>query len=399
MTADHADDRPRVLVLGPLDLRRGDISLGLGAPRVRALLALLALSRGQVCAVTSIIDQVWGEDPPATVVNAVQVYVAGLRKSLAPAGLDSCLVTQPPGYRLILPAGSLDLEEFEDAHRRGRQRAEAGDHQGAAAAYRAALDQWRGPALDDLDTAPFAANERTRLEEQRLLAELGWLRALLELGHHEATLPHLEQALSAHPLHENLWSLRATALYLSGRQSDALAALRRARRLLDRELGVQPGPELVEVERQILAHDPHLSPRRRSNGAAGRASAGALAGVAGSGRHDQGSALTHVATSGTTGAALVLPDGSRTTIGRGTTVLGRHADCDVVLDHRDVSRRHARISAGTRAHEVEDLGSTNGTAVNGDLLRPGTAGRRTLGHGDRVEIGPLILRYEAGTPG
>ena len=95
----------------------------------------------------------------------------------------------------------------------------------------------------------------------------------------------------------------------------------------------------------------------------------------------------------------MLPDGTRTTIGRGPTVLGRHAGCDVVLDHRDVSRRHALIRTGVRAHEVEDLGSTNGTAVNGDALPPGTAGRRVLRPGDRVEIGPLILRYEAGTPG
>ncbi len=369
-------DQPRILVLGPLDLRLGNASLPLGAPRARALLALLALAGGRVCPVPSIIDQVWGEDPPATVVNAVQVYVASLRKTLATAGIDSCLITQSPGYRLILPAGTVDVEAFDRAGQEGARLAAAADHDGAAAAYRLALDQWRGPALADLDGAPFVANERTRLEERRLLAQLGWFRSLLAVGHHEASLPHLEETLGANPLHETLWALLATALYQSGRQSEALATMRRARRLLDQELGVEPGPELVEVERQILAHDPRLAPPRL--------------------RRQHRSVVTHVATSGEGGAALVLPDGSRALLRRGTTVLGRHADCDVVLDHRDVSRRHARISAASRAHELEDLGSTNGTAVNGEALDPGTGGRVVLSHGDRVELGPLILRYEAG---
>ena len=372
-------DQPRILVLGPLDLRLGNASLPLGAPRVRALLALLALARGRVCPVSSIIDQVWGQDPPATVVNAVQVYVASLRKTLAPAGIDSCLVTQSPGYRLILPQDTVDVEAFDRAGHEGERLSAAGAHDGAAAAYRFALDQWRGPALADLDGAPFVADERTRLEERRLLVQLGWFRSLLALGHHEAALPHLEETLGANPLHETLWALRATALYQSGRQSEALATMRRARRILDQELGVQPGPELVEVERQILAHDPLLAPPRL--------------------RRPSRSVVTHVATSGEAGAALVLPDGSRALLRRGSTVLGRHADCDVVLDHRDVSRRHAQISGTGRAHELEDLGSTNGTAVNGEGIGPGSGGRVVLSHGDRVELGPLILRYEAGILG
>ncbi len=372
-------DQPRILVLGPLDLRLGSASLPLGAPRARALLALLALAGGRVCPVTSIIDQVWGEDPPATVVNAVQVYVASLRKTLAPAGLDSCLVTQSPGYRLILPDGTVDIDAFDDDCEQGAERSAADDHEGAVAAYRSALDQWRGPALADLDAAPFVATERTRLQERRLMAQLGWFRSLLALGHHEAALPHLEETLAANPLHETLWALRATALYQSGRQSDALATMRRARRILDQELGVGPGPELIEVERQILAHDPRLVPPRL--------------------RRQHRSVVTHVATFGEATAALVLPDGSRAPLRRDSTVLGRHLDCDVVLDHRDVSRRHARISAGNRAHELEDLGSTNGTAVNGETIGPGAGGRVLLAHGDRVELGPLILRYEAGIVG
>lgn len=369
----------RILVLGPLDLRLGSASLGLGAPRQRALLALLALAGGRVCSVPSIIDQLWGDDPPATVVNAVQVYVASLRKTLAPAGLDSCLVTQAPGYRLILPEGALDLESFDAARRKGSAASAGGDHEGAAAAYLTALELWRGPVLADLGSAPFAATERTRLEEERVAALLGWLRALLALGEHEAALPHLETALAAQPLNETLWAMRATALYRGGRQSDALAALRRARRLLSHELGIDPGPGLLEVERQILAQDPGLAPPPT--------------------RRAAGSAVTHPATAGTSGAALVLPDGRRVAIGRQeAVVVGRHAGCEVVLDHRDVSRRHAVIRAVARGHEVEDLRSTNGTAVNGDLLVGGPRGRRALAHGDRVELGPLILRYEAGSP-
>ena len=371
------NDTARILVLGPLDLRVGDASLALGAPRQRALLALLALARGHVKPVTAIIDEVWGEQPPPTVVNAVQVYVASLRKVLAPASLGSSLVTQSPGYRLMLPPGTLDLDDFEAARRSGIEHAARGDHHGAAAAHRTALDHWRGPALADLDGAPFVVTERAMLEELRLSTVLGWVHALLAMGQHDEALPAVERELSQSPLHEALWGLRATALYQAGRQSDALAVLRRARRMLSRELGVDPGPELADVERRILAHDPTLGPTTRRQG---------------------GSALTHVATSATSRASVVLPDGRRVQLPRRPLVLGRHADCEIVLDHRDVSRRHARISTQARGHLVEDLGSTNGTAINGDPL-VADRGARVLRHGDRIEIGPLIVRYEAGAAG
>lgn len=369
-------DRSRLLLLGPVDLRVGDTSLVLGAPRHRALLALLALAAGRVKPVTAIIDELWGDDPPSTVVNVVQVYVASLRKVLAPAGLTASLVTQAPGYRLMLPPGTVDVELFDEDRRAGARREARGDLHGAAAAYRSALDQWRGTALSDLDFAPFVAVERRQLEEARLAAVLGWLRCLTALGMHDEALPAVERELAANPLHEELWGLRATLQYQGGRQSDALTTLRRARRLLSTELGVDPGPGLVEVERRILAQDPTLARVAR--------------------RAPSGSAVTHVATSASGGFAVVLPDGRRLVLGRRGAVVGRHPDCEIVLDHRDVSRTHARITATTRGHTIEDLGSTNGTAVNGERVVPGPEGR-PLSHGDRIEIGPLIVRYEAGS--
>lgn len=367
--------RPRLLLLGPLDLRVGETSLVLGAPRHRALLALLALAGGRVKPVTAIIDELWGEEPPSTVVNVVQVYVASLRKVLAPAGLTSSLVTQAPGYRLMLPPGSLDVEVFDEGRRAGARREAGGDHHGAAAAYRSALDQWRGTALADLDAAPFVAVERRQLDEARLAAVLGWLRCLTAIGVHDEALPAVERELAANPLNEELWGLRATLQYQAGRQSDALTTLRRARRLLSSELGVDPGPGLLDVERRVLAQDPTLARRVT--------------------RPASGSAVTHVATGPSGGAAVVLPDGRRLALGRRGAVVGRHPGCEVVLDHRDVSRTHARIAVTRHGHSIEDLGSTNGTAVNGEPVTPGPEGR-SLSHGDRIEIGPLIVRYEAG---
>ncbi|SDP38568.1 DNA-binding transcriptional activator of the SARP family [Pedococcus dokdonensis] len=369
-------DPARLLLLGPVDLRVGETSLALGAPRHRALLALLALASGRVKPVAAIIDELWGDDPPSTVVNVVQVYVASLRKVLAPAGLTASLVTQAPGYRLMLPPGTLDVELFDRDRAAAARRESRGDHDGAATAYRAALDQWRGTALADLDFAPYVAVERRQLEEARLATLVGWLRCLAALGAHDEALPPVEKELAANPFHEELWGLRATLLYQAGRQSDALTTLRRARRLLATELGVEPGPGLLEVERRVLAQDPELGGRMR--------------------RPPSGSAVTHVATGASAAAAVVLPDGRRLVLGRRGAVVGRHPDCEIVLDHRDVSRTHARIAATSRGHSIEDLGSTNGTAVNGEPVLPGPEGRH-LSHADRIEIGPLIVRYEAGS--
>ncbi len=389
MTSGGTTMTTHVLLLGPVDLRQGESSCPLGAPRQRSLLALLALSQGRLVPVSAIIDGVWGDDPPGSAVNAVQVYVAGLRKALAGAGLADTLLTQAPGYRLALPPGTLDTERHLAWTTQAREHAGAGRPEAAAAAYQQAMSLWRGEAITDID-APFAEHARAHWHEIHEQTRADWLAQLLAAGGHEQAVPALEQAVLAEPYREPLWLMLATALYRCGRQQDALGALRRQRRVLRTELGVDPGPPSLALERQILDHDARIASQQQR--------AGWGVGLRIGGETD----TTHVVRTETTTTGvstlvaglprLVLPDGRRVPLVAEQTVLGRQADCTVVLAHRDVSRRHAQVSATNTGHEVCDLDSTNGTAVNGHPV----TGPSRLAHGDRIELGPVTVRYEIG---
>ncbi len=368
-----------LLLLGPTDLRDGSRSLPLGAPRQRAVLAMLALARGRVVPTAALVDGVWGEDPPTTVLNAIQVYVAGARKCLSGAGLEGALVTQAPGYRLFLPAGALDVDGLERAVEDGDRAGTEGRRPAAAAAYQRGVQFWRGEPLADLDGCPFVEGERARLHELRLRALTGWAEQELALGRPDAVLPALESQTREHAFHEPLWVLLARAHYAAGRQQDALAAVRRVRRLLRDELGADPGPALREVEAQVLVQDPGLPQRRVV---------------------DFGSASTHLVGGSSTAhepehsvGALVLPDGRAVPIRAGDTVVGRHETCDVVVTHRDVSRRHLLILADATGVWAQDLGSTNGTTVNG-AAAPTTPPGLRLRPGDRLELGRVVVRFD-----
>src|SRR5690554_3604955 len=144
-------DRIEIRLLGPLDARAGDGSLPLGGPRQRALLAVLALSAGRAVATSRLIDDLWGEDVPASASKMVQIHVSQLRKVLPPG----VLVTRPPGYALAVAPDAVDLHRAEAALEAARTLRENGDPAGASAALGAALALWRGPALAEFDE-PFA---------------------------------------------------------------------------------------------------------------------------------------------------------------------------------------------------------------------------------------------------
>src|SRR3954452_1039860 len=171
-------------LLGPLEVRAGDGPLPLGGEKQRALLALLLLNANRVVSRERLIDELWGEDPPATAVTMVQVYVSRLRKVLG-AG---ALVTRDPGYVLEVGAEELDLSRFERlvAEARG-----AGPEE-AARLYRAALELWGGPVLAEFDGEPFARVERRRLEELRIVALEERIDADLALGRHLDLVGELE---------------------------------------------------------------------------------------------------------------------------------------------------------------------------------------------------------------
>jgi YVTN family beta-propeller protein len=240
-------------ILGPLEVGDDDRPVALGGPRQRALLAILLLHRGEVVSSDRIIDELWGDRPPATAAKTLQGYVSHLRKALGP----DVLVTRGGGYQLVperVDADRFDalVDEARDDDDARRARERLGE----------ALALWRGEPLADLAYEPFAQGAVARLEEARLAALEDRIDADLALGRQRALVGELEALVNEHPNRERLLGQLMVALYRSGRQADALAAYRAGRRRLHEELALEPGPELRELERRILEHDPALAPAR-----------------------------------------------------------------------------------------------------------------------------------------
>jgi predicted ATPase/DNA-binding SARP family transcriptional activator len=246
---------PQFSLLGPLSVSCDGEPIALGGQKRRALLAALLLDANHVVSRDRLIDALWGEDPPDTARNTIQVYISQLRKLLP----DGALETAPPGYRLAVQNESVDLFEFVRLSQEGRTALARGDAAGAAEGLRAALALWRGPPLADLAWEPFAHAEIARLEELRLAALEDRIEADLALGRHGQLVGELERLVAEQPLRERLRGQLILALYRAGRQADALAVYQRARKTLVDELGLEPSESLRKLERAILAHDPSLN--------------------------------------------------------------------------------------------------------------------------------------------
>ena len=170
------------------------------------------------------------------------------------------LQTRPPGYSLRVASDELDVLRFEQLVMASRGALASGDADRAVRLLDQSLALWRGSALADIDDAQFAGLEQARLEEERLGALESRIDALLACGRHQDTVAELETLTSDHPLRERFWHQRLLALYRSGRQAEALRAYRKLRSTLVDELGIEPGPELRELER-ILRQDATLEYR------------------------------------------------------------------------------------------------------------------------------------------
>ena len=246
-------------ILGPLEVVEQQQRVVLGGLKQRALVAILLLHRGEVVSSDRLIDELWGERPPATAAKTLQAYVSRLRKALG----SEVLVTRNGGYALAASPSQLDADRFEGMAADARRALADGDAAGARELLGSALALWRGEALADLAYEPFAQAEIARLEERRLGAVEDRIDAELMLGQHRELLGELEALVARHPRRERLLAQLMVALYRSGRQADALDVYHRARRALDAELGLDPGPELRALEQRILTHDPALDPPTR----------------------------------------------------------------------------------------------------------------------------------------
>ncbi|MBB2938505.1 DNA-binding SARP family transcriptional activator [Amycolatopsis bartoniae] len=251
--------------LGPLEAVVGDRLVDLGAPKQRALLALLVSQLGQPVAVDLMREALWTGPPPPSAVTSLQAHVANLRRVLephrAPRTPATVLRTHPPGYLLDSRVADVDVRWFGDRAKAGWQAWDRGDPHRALAEFEAGLALWRGPAYAEMANSPCVAPEVARLEELRLSVVEGRCAALVAVGAYEVAVAELKAFVHAHPLREHGYELLSLALYRTGRQAEALAVLREIRTRLGEELGIDPRPALQQLERDILNQDPALGER------------------------------------------------------------------------------------------------------------------------------------------
>ncbi|WP_435608229.1 BTAD domain-containing putative transcriptional regulator [Streptomyces sp. C10-9-1] len=241
-------------VLGPVRVRRGGETLPPGSPQQRALLAALLLRGGRTATAPELIDAIWGPEPPPQALAAVRTYASRLRKALD----TQALVSESGGYALRIARDALDLTVAEDLADDAHKALAAGDRGRARALLAGALELWDGEALATVP-GPYAENHRARLAEWNIQLLETRLDLDLETGRHAEAVSELTALTAAHPLRERLRELLMLALYRSGRQAEALAVYADTRRLLAEELGVDPRPELSDLQERILRADAELA--------------------------------------------------------------------------------------------------------------------------------------------
>ncbi|WP_329277732.1 AfsR/SARP family transcriptional regulator [Streptomyces sp. NBC_01451] len=233
------------------------------APKVRQVLALLALRANTTVPLHQLVEELWEEHPPCSAATTLQTYIYQLRKlpglgeTQPPGSADSsqALLTTPGGYRLSMPQGCLDAQEFTELAARGREVMERGAVAEAADLLHRALAVWRGPALSDLAPGPIVGIDALRLEEQRYEVMEERIDADLLLGRHHRLISELSGLAADNPTREGLHAKLMLSLYRAGRRPDALEVFQRIRRMLTRELGLEPCSELQRLHQQVLAGD------------------------------------------------------------------------------------------------------------------------------------------------
>ncbi len=260
--------------LGPFEVLRGNDPIELGSHKQRMLLALLLINANRVVSRDRITEALWGEDA-SDKENALWVYVSRLRTVLEPErtgrGESTLLITKEPGYLLSASPQHVDYLRFEQGLDEARTLIET-DAESALAALDEAIHLWQGDALADFAYETFARAEIDRLDELRLEALELRFDARLQLGHAVELISGLEILSRQNPYRERPVAQLMTALYRTGRQTEALRTFERHRRALSEELGIDPSPELCRLEEQILLHDEHLVHTSRRTGPASEAS-------------------------------------------------------------------------------------------------------------------------------
>ena len=249
-------------ILGSFQLDEGGRRIPLGGVRQRAVFVSLLLHANEVVPSGQILTELWGEDVPPSAANSLQAAISRLRRVLPPGRL----VTQVSGYLLRIFPDELDVSQFERLVSEGRESLTAGAAEQAARILRQALSLWQGPALADFRYEPFAQAEIVRLEELRLTCLEERIEADLVLGQASVLVAELRRLVAEHPVRERFRGQLMLALYRDGRQAEALEVYREFRNVLRDELGLEPSPQLGELETAILRHDSLASPVSAATG-------------------------------------------------------------------------------------------------------------------------------------
>jgi DNA-binding SARP family transcriptional activator len=240
-----------VLLLGPVCARGEAGEIEIRGARPLALLSLLALQAGERVSADELVEGIWGDEPPSQARHALHVWVSMLRAAVGFAAIE----THRGSYRLNVDQGRVDALRF-----RSTVRSLGCDHSAETLEeLRDALGQWRGPALGGVSDSARLRGVAAALEEERLDALERRLDIELDLGGGAEVIGELTELVAANALREHLRAQLMTALYRGGRQADALACYRDVRALLTGALGLEPGPELRELEQAILRQDPALA--------------------------------------------------------------------------------------------------------------------------------------------
>lgn len=245
-------------LLGPLMVRQYDVPVPALPAKQRVLLATLLLSANQVVSLDELAEAMWGSTPPKSARGTLRNYVKSLRKVL-PDLVSLRIRTQPGGYLCRVQPGELDVDRFGELLSSARASMADGAFEQAADQLRQCLALWRGEPLADVSSDVLVRRERPRLTEMRLQALDARIEANLQLGNNGEVIAELRKLTVLHPLRERFYALLMLALYRDGQQAAALAAYQHARRILVDELATEPGPELRQLEQQILVADPVLS--------------------------------------------------------------------------------------------------------------------------------------------
>lgn len=237
-------------VLGPLQVRQYGLPVAIPGAKPRAILTVLGLHGGSVVSADTLVELLWGDDPPRTAAKALQTHISSLRRTLG----DGFVLTEGTGW--TLSTTEIDATRYKLSARLGRDAVAAGDASQAVARFDEALTLWRGtPELPD---GSRGVSEKTRWIEGHAALVEDRADALLATGRAAEIIGDLEAAVAEAPLRERRWGQLMLALYRAGRQGEALGAYQRARALLADELGVDPGPDLRRLEAAIVAQDAAL---------------------------------------------------------------------------------------------------------------------------------------------